>query len=195
VPIVIAILVIVALSAASFGQAPGNSPDCHDLKVMVRLARIGGGLQPDHVEMLGTQQRLICGSSEPVTLSRWRSNAAAKRPDGWGYPNATTAIHVNSAGIRWGYPRATTAKDPNGRLAYPNGSTARSNGGEWRLPTGAATTVPRLMEWACLRLSEEAFNARRADVEMSAGDEKDLAVIELAWSARQGQVTNRQGCR
>ena len=55
----------------------------------------------------------------------------------------------------------------------------------WRLPNGSyGAQIPNVVAWTCSRVSAEVCQERKADIDSADGDEKTLAVLELAWLAK-----------
>ena len=164
--------------------AAAQSADCGSLKIIERLSRIGN-LPADRLAMVAALRDAACTAASADT-SRWKDRSNAKRSDG-----------------RWYYPASSvTAIDPEGRLAYPNAITALY-AGRWRypnstvaldirqnrrqLPSGANVTDAELIQWACKRLPARQCNAGKKDIASAAGDERELALMELAWKADQSK--------
>ena len=175
-----AISLVLLLATMSMPGAR-QSADCRDVKLIERVARIGG-LSADKVKVMAQTRQEICGSSEVAETIQWKDGSTAKRKGRWQFPGSSV-----------------TAKDPDGRLQYPKVVTARSKEGRWaypnvvvamdparnvrQLPSGADTNEDRLQKWACGRLVKKDCDAGRADVARTTGDEKELALIEFAWKA------------
>ena len=111
-----------------------------------------------------------------------------KRSSGtWYYPaNGGRAIDSHSLY----YPNDKQAKVDD-KWYYPdNGGRARDEPARnrpWHHSVGAGTTTEQgLIDWACQRAASRCSQAR-TDIGAVSGDERALAVIELAWSARSAE--------
>lgn len=170
--------------------AARQSEDCRDVKLIERLARIGG-LSPDRVAVIGDTRQRICGSSEVAETIRWTDGSTAKRNRRWQFPRSSVTAK-NPEG-RLQYPQVVTARSEKGRWAYPNVVTAMDPVRNRRqLPSGADTTEVDLQDWACRRLTKEDCDAGRADIAKTTGDERELALIEFAWKAERTKQPARR---
>ena len=181
------VLAVVAFSVfvpSQTSQVPESLSDCRALRLIERLARIDAYMPAAFLEMIQKQKQASCATPPAAQTTMW----SAKHPNGtWSFPNGETAIFPSG----WlAYTRGTPAKlvDKGGGIdwRYPNGVMAKGTDDAWRLPNGSyGAQIPNLVAWACSKVPDGVCRERKADIDSSQGDEKDLAVIELAWLARQ----------
>ena len=153
--------------------------DCDTARRLVRLARIGGF---EDLQMMITQVDIWCAAHTDSRSLTWPNKSTAKGTAGtWSYPNRRTA-KTNSG--QWSYPNGSTAKSRTGTWVYPDGGTAKGASSKWVRPDGRSVTLEELLSWACERLGEDRCRPLLNEIGNLSGDDQDLAVIELAWSAR-----------
>jgi ribosomal protein L32E len=149
--------------------------DCDNLRMMTRLARTAG--PGDLATMVASQAEVTCARGGDIR--RWENNNAAKLgDDSWRYPNGKAA----KLGTVWRYPSGTAAK-LGSNWRYPNNKAAKLGSLVWRRPDGESGKLDDLIKWACSRLPPEKCKVHLDDIGRATGDEKDMAVIELAWAA------------
>src|SRR5262245_61499794 len=154
--------------------------DCGDARRLLRLARIDGFAD---VAMIATQVSVWCAANPTSRSLTWPNRRAAKTLTGtWVYPNGTTAIGRDGT---WNYPSGTNAKSRLGAWLYPDGTAAKSRTDRWRRPDRRGVKLEELLTWACGRLGDDRCRALLREIGELSGDDRDLAVIELAWSARE----------
>jgi hypothetical protein len=153
--------------------------DCNALRIMKRLARIDAYMPTAFLQMIQKQEQATCAAQTTVPAPLWNM----KPSDGtWVFPNGETAISRSG----WlSYTRGTPAKlvDKGGGIdwRYPDGVMAKGTDDRWWLPNGSyGAQTPNLVAWACSKVSTEVCQERKADIDTAQGDEKTLAVIELA---------------
>jgi hypothetical protein len=153
--------------------------DCENARRLLRLARINGFAD---LPMIATQVDIWCAANTASRSLTWPNRRTAKGLTGaWAYPNGRTA--TNSSGS-WSYPNGRTAKSGTGTWMYPDGRTAKSASGQWHRPDGRGVTLEELLSWSCKQLGEDGCRALVREIGELSGDDRDLAVIELAWSAK-----------
>jgi hypothetical protein len=180
-----ALLVAVTVSGTPFHEQTASA-DCMSLKLMSRMARI---VAWEHRDVVDEVMRDACDANGIKSTRTWPGTAQSmKRSNGtWYYPeNGGRAIDRYSLY----YPGDKQAKVDD-KWYYPDdGDRARDEPSKkrpWHLPVGTSTTTEQgLIDWACPkgRGVSERCNKARADIGAVSGDERVLAVIELAWSAR-----------
>jgi len=152
---------------------------CEDSSRLARLARIGES--PD-AGMVSLQADVWCAAKETRPSLTWPNKQNARLPSGaWNYPSGRIAR--SSSGL-WHYPDGGAARQSSGLLSYPSGKTARLASGRWQLPDGRPATESELLLWACQKLGEGSCKRPLSEIRALSGVDKDLAMIELAWSAR-----------
>jgi hypothetical protein len=155
-----------------------GSSDCRDLRMMARLARVGG--PADLASMVGTQAEVTCSRGGEVR--RWANGNRAKvTSSSWRYPNNQIA----KVGGSWRYPNGKRAKASANSWRYPDGKPAKVSQDRWRRPDGPSNNLDDLLKWACSKVGLDKCRVHLADFNSAEGDEKDMAVIELAWMASQ----------
>lgn len=164
-------------------QASGPAQDarsiCEDARRLARLARIDDF--PD-AEAIRNQADAWCAARETRPSLTWSNKKNARLPSGaWHYPNGRSAR--TSAGL-WHYPGGRTARVSSGVWSYPSGRTARLASGRWQRPDGQSATEAELMIWACEKVADGNCRRRLSEISGLAGFDRELAIIELAWSAR-----------
>lgn len=179
---VLAIVAFIIFAPSQPAQVPERLSDCRALRLMKRLAKIDAYMPAAQLQMIEKQEQAAC-AEPPAGPVLW----SAKHSDGtWTFPNGETAI--SSSG--WlAYTRGTPAKlvDKAGGIdwRYPTGGVALVTDGTWRLPNGSyGAQIPNVVAWACSKVSAQVCQERKADIESADGDEKTLAVMELAWLAK-----------
>jgi hypothetical protein len=183
---------LVLLIVASPGLAPQTTTgadDCRALSLMEKLAQIAEWSGRDVVT---AQAQLVCAQNRVERSRDWPSptGGSMKTPDGsWFYPkNAGRAIDNNGA-LYYPAPPGGVAK-LQGTFRYPQGILARPPAPEqdadpqWYPPNGTAMTQSKSIEWACQRLGPDRCRRPLREIQTATGDEKTLAVLELAWLAQ-----------
>jgi hypothetical protein len=173
---VVVLLTLVGLSEA---VSDNGLPECQNLKVIDRLARLEGS---GDAAMIKDTKDKVCTLIEPPKTVDWPNRRRAQLQDGrWRYPSLRVA---RDASGRWRYPSSRIAKEADGRWRYPNTRVAKEADGTWRRPDGSRATLDELIDWACTRLGPSC--GARADILNAADDdERDVAVVEWAWRAEQ----------
>ena len=168
-------------------QQPGRSTekptaDCVHLRMLSRLARLGS-LAAKHAEIIAQQEMISCTARTEEKSFRWSSGSTAKSADGsWDYPSGLTAKYADG---RWNFPSGRTAKSKDGSWSYPSGATAKRSTGQWQRPSGASVAEAELLTWACGVIGHESCKPRLTEIGEASGDERDLAILDLAWTAQQ----------
>jgi hypothetical protein len=145
---------------------------------MASLSRIAA--VPEVTAVVEAQAVATCAAGG--TVKTWPNHATAKRLNGsWDYPNRATAKRANGS---WDYPTRKSAKHANGSWSYPDGKTARRGEDRWIRPDARSATLPELVSWACGVLGAEECSRLTTVIEKASGDERDAAIVELAWRAR-----------
>ena len=188
----IAIALIVASTvssgAAFYGQTA--SADCMSLKLMSRMARI---VAWEHRGIVAEGMQKVCAANDVKSTRTWTAptkKSMKLSPESWYYPaDGNKAIGSKTlyypaekqakVGQTWYYP------ENGGQARFPPLSNPKPTDKRWRRASGGAhMTEQELIEWACERVDSGQCNRARADIGAVSGDERVLAVIELAWSAR-----------
>jgi hypothetical protein len=175
----LAFVALIVFVSSQTAQPPESLSDCRALRIMKRLARIDAYMPAAFLEMIQKQEQATCAAQTTAPTTLWN----VKPSDGtWVFPNGETAI---SRSGWFFYTRGTRAKlvDKGGDIdwRYPDGVMAKATDGTWRLPNGSyGAQIPNLVAWACSKVSAEVCQERKADIDTVQGDEKTLAVIELA---------------
>jgi hypothetical protein len=184
---VLAIVAFSLFAPSQTAQVPESLSDCRALRLIKRLARIDAYMPVGLLELIQKQEQSSCAARVPAETVLWSTGEKAKYADGtWHFPNGVTAIFPEG---RLGYTRGTPAKlvDKAGGIdwRYPTGGVALVTDGTWRLPNGSyGAQILNVVAWACSRVSAEVCQERKADIDSAQGDEKTLAVMELAWLAK-----------
>lgn len=185
-------LVIVASPVLALQSKPGGD-DCRALTLMEKLAQIAAWSGRN---LVTAQAQVICAQNRVERSRDWPSptSGSMKTPDGsWYYPNnGGRAIDQNGA-LYYPAPPGGVAK-LQGTWRYPQGILAKSPAPEsdpdpqWYPPNGTAMTQSKLIEWACQRLGPDRCRRPLREIQSATGDEKTLALLELAWSAQNAAV-------
>lgn len=158
-------------------STPGESPDCGDLQIMERLARIAG--PEDLAKTVAAQRTVTCTLGGKI--GNWPNGKTIKLSQNtWNYPTGTRAKISNST---WNYPDGGRAKISATTWNYPDGTRARLSEATWKRPGGSNSSRDALVTWACSRIPATC-EARTADIKATTGDQNTLAIIEMAWLAR-----------
>jgi hypothetical protein len=151
---------------------------CEDSRFLARLARITES--PD-ADMTRLQSDVWCAARETRASLTWPNKRNARLPSGaWNYPSGRAA---KTSGGLWHYPNGGAARQSSGLMSYPSGKTARLASGRWMMPDGRSATESELLLWACQKLGDSC-RRQLAEIGALAGFAKDLAIVELVWSAR-----------
>ena len=180
-------LVFASTVAGSAFHGQTESADCRSLKLMTRMARI---VAWEHRRIVDEETQRVCAANDVQPTRRWTSPSRTdmKRSSGtWYYP-AKGGRAIDSHSLY--YPNDKQAKVDD-KWYYPdNGGRARDEPARnrpWHHSVGAGTTTEQgLIDWACQRAASRCSQAR-TDIGAVSGDERALAVIELAWSARSAE--------
>ena len=152
---------------------------CEDARRLARLARIDDSPDADTIR---TQAEVWCAARETRSSLTWSNKKNARLPSGaWHYPNGRSA---KTSGGLWHYPGGRTARVSSGVWSYPNGRTAKFESGRWQRPDGQTATEAQLMIWACEKVADGNCRRRLSEISALSGFDKELAIIELAWSGR-----------
>ncbi len=109
----------------------------------------------------------------------WPSGVTAKYADGsWNYPTGVRAKYSDGS---WNYPSGVRARYADGTWNYPNGVRARYADGTWSSPSGARANERDVLAAAC-RADARRCEWLAASLGSLEGDERMLAVVELAWA-------------
>jgi hypothetical protein len=182
----VALFVAGTLSSA-FAFQNGGSEDCRALKLMSRMARIAAW---EHAKVVADEMQKVCAANDVKKTRSWSAptKTSMKMSTTWYYPgNGGRAIDKYSLY----YPADKQAKVGEAWYYPGNGGIARSRPSAkprptdrtWNRPRGTSETEQDLIEWACQQVGPEPCNRARADISAVSGDERVLAIIELAWSA------------
>ena len=179
------------LFVSLFGSGPGRAQEkrepaaedaravCEDSRRLARLAQIDES--PD-ADMIRTQSAVWCAAREGGPTLTWQNKKNARFASGaWSYPNGRSAKTSSGA---WYYPAHGMALSSAGLFSYPSGKTAKLQSGRWQRPDGMSSTEPELLLWACEKLGDRNCRRRLSDITNLSGLERELAIIELVWSAR-----------
>lgn len=183
---VMALVVLLFMSGPSRGQEKSEPPGaedrravCEDSRRLARLAQIDGS--PD-ADMIRTQSAVWCAAREGGPALTWQNKKNARFPSGaWSYPNGRSAKTSSGA---WYYPAHGMAISSAGLFSYPSGKTAKLQSGRWQRPDGRSATESELLLWACEKLADRNCRRRLSDIANLSGFDRELAIIELVWSAR-----------
>ena len=182
---VMALVLVLFMSGSGRGQEKREAgPEvakavCEDSRRLARLAQIDES--PD-AGMIRTQSAVWCAAREVGPSLSWQNKKSARFPSGaWSYPNGRTA---KSSGGAWYYPAHGMALSSSGLFSYPTGKTAKLQSGRWQRPDGMSATESELMSWACEKLGDRNCRRRLSDITNLSGLDRELAIIELVWSAR-----------
>jgi hypothetical protein len=133
--------------------------------------------------MIRTQSDVWCAAREVGRALTWPNNQNARLPSGaWNYPSGRNA---KTSGGLWKYANGGTARSSAGIWSYPDGRTARFASGRWQRPDGKSATEAELLLWACQKLGDGLCRRPLSEIGALSGFDKELAIIELAWSARE----------
>jgi hypothetical protein len=175
----LAIAVALVLFPVDAGSQEASASVCEDSARLARLARIDAS--PD-AAMVRTQSSVWCAAKEAAPALTWPNKQNARLPSGaWNYPNGRSA--KTSGGV-WKYAGGGTARSSSGVWSYPDGRTAKFESGRWQRPDGKSVTESELLSWACERLGEGRCRRSLNEIGALSGFDKELAMIDLAWSAR-----------
>ena len=182
----VALVLLLFMSGSSRGQEQRESkgPEdaravCEDSRRIARLAQIDES--PD-ADMIRTQSAVWCAAREGGPSLMWQNKKNARHPSGaWSYPNGRSAKTSSGA---WYYPAHGMALSSSGLFSYPGGKTAKLTSGRWQRPDGTSATESELLLWACQKLEDRGCRRRLSDITNLSGLDRELAIIELAWSAR-----------
>ena len=172
-------LVFAALVLLPFAAGSQDDSVCRDSARISRLARIDAS--PD-AAMVGTQSDVWCATKEARPTVMWPNGHRARLSNGaWDYPSGRTARSLSGL---WFYASGRPARATSGSWHYPDGRIARSASGRWQRPDGVLATEQELLLWACQRLGESRCKIPLTELGALAAFDKELAILELAWSAR-----------
>ncbi len=167
------------LSLITGSAQEGTASICTDSARLARLAQIDES--PD-AGMVRTQSGVWCAAEETGPALTWPNKRNARFESGaWNYPNGRTG--KTSGGV-WDYSNGRTARTSSGTWSYPDGRTAKFASGRWQRPDGKASSESELLTWACQQLGENRCRRPLGEITRLTGFDKDLAIIDLAWSAR-----------
>lgn len=184
----IALITLVSVVGATWAPEPLREASwsqeqdsvCADAQRVSRLARIA---EADDSASIQAQADLWCAAKEDGRSLNWQTGRTARYSSGaWNYPNRVTARYASGS---WNYPNRKTARYSSGVLNYPDGRTARYASGKWQIPRGTTSvTEAELLSGACARLGDGACSRPLKEITALSGFDRELAIIELAWSAR-----------
>jgi hypothetical protein len=186
-PVLLA-LVIIASPVLPAQSKPG-ADDCRALTLMEKLAEIAAWSGRDVVT---AQAQIVCAQSRVERSRDWPSptGGSMKTPDGsWYYPNNGGRAIDQTGALYYPAPPGGVAKlqstwrYPQGILAKPPAPES-DHDPQWYPPNGTAMTQSKLIEWACQRLGPDRCRSPLREIQSATGDEKTLALLELAWSAQ-----------
>jgi hypothetical protein len=158
-------------------QQPASG-DCSDLHQMLRLAEMSAA-DPAAIRAIEAQRAVSCSwGSQRNGTTYWPNGNVAKYSSGtWYYPNGNVAKYSSGT---WYYSNGNVAKYASGTWYYPNGNVAKYASGAWYSPTGSRQDPQSLIAQACQNNPRRCYGKVERIRELQ-GDERDLALLELAW--------------